>query len=58
MHKVCPLCHSDRVLADLFLILGKYKCMDCGYEGSVIFTMDDENYQKLLDEDSGGKESG
>lgn len=50
-HRVCPECHSDRMIVDLFLITGKYTCMDCGYEGAFIFTMDDENYMKLLIED-------
>ncbi len=52
MHRVCPQCHSDRMIVDLFLITGKYTCVDCGYEGAFIFTMDDENYQRLLDEDA------
>lgn len=51
MHKVCPLCHSDRVIGDLFLITGQYKCIDCGYEGAFIITMDDDNYRKLLEDD-------
>ncbi len=51
MHKVCPQCHSDRIIVDLFLITGKYTCMDCDYEGAFIFTMDDENYMKLLEGD-------
>lgn len=51
MHRICPQCHSDRMLTDLFLITGHYKCMDCGYEGAFIITMDDDNYERLLEED-------
>lgn len=51
MHRVCPQCHSDRILGDMFLITGHYKCIDCDYEGAFIITMDDDNYRKLLEED-------
>ncbi len=56
MHKVCPICHSDRMITDLFLITGQYSCIDCGYKGAFIFTMDDENYQRLLEEDQEDRE--
>lgn len=52
MHKVCPECHSDNIIGELFLITGQYKCMDCGYQGAFIITMDDENYAKLKEEDA------
>lgn len=51
MHKVCPQCHSDQIIGDLFLITGQYKCMNCGYQGAFIITMDDRNYEKLQRED-------
>lgn len=52
MHKVCPQCHSDKIIGDLFLITGQYKCMECGYQGAFIITMDDENFAKLQEEDA------
>lgn len=29
-------------------ITGKYRCLDCGYVGSVIFEFDDKNYERFL----------
>jgi len=35
----------------MFFITGVYKCLECGYTGSFIIEMDDENYRRFLEED-------
>lgn len=57
MHRVCPQCHSDRVLFDTFLITGHYKCIDCDYEGAFVITMEDMEYEQLLEADRREKEN-
>ncbi|GGM70769.1 hypothetical protein GCM10007108_06010 [Thermogymnomonas acidicola] len=57
IHKVCPVCHSDRVSGDFFFIMGTYRCQDCGYEGPFIIEMDDESYRSLLEDDRRGQKT-
>ena len=49
-HEVCPQCGSEHIDHDTVYITGKYKCLDCGYIGSVIFEFDDKNYERFLKE--------
>ena len=49
-HEVRPQCGSERIGHDTGYITGKYKCLDCGYVGSVIFEFDDKNYERFLKE--------
>jgi len=51
MHKVCPSCKSDEILATYFFVTGHYRCLNCGYEGAFIMEMNDYEYQKFLDID-------
>jgi transposase-like protein len=47
-HRVCPQCGSEHIDFDIGYITGKYRCLDCGYVGSVIFEFDDKNYEIFL----------
>ena len=49
-HEVCPQCGSEHIVHDTGYITGKYKCLDCGYIGSVILEFDDKNYERFLKE--------
>ena len=47
---VCPTCLGSRI--DLYLggYAGKiYRCLDCGYVGSIILEMELEEYMKILE---------
>ncbi|RLE89696.1 MAG: TFIIB-type zinc ribbon-containing protein [Thermoprotei archaeon] len=47
---VCPICLGSRI--DLYLggYAGKiYRCLDCGYVGSIILEMELEEYMKILE---------
>ncbi len=49
--KVCPVCGSTRIHYVAGMITGeKYHCEDCGYEGSLILEIDEEDYEKWLRE--------
>ncbi|MGC8645709.1 MAG: hypothetical protein ACP5UO_05555 [Thermoplasmata archaeon] len=50
IHRVCPQCGSEHIDFEIGYITGKYKCLDCGYVGSVIFEFDDKNYERFLKE--------
>ena len=56
MHKVCPMCHSDNVTGAMIMIMGQYKCLDCGYSGPFVMEMDDYAYEELLLDDARKKE--
>ncbi len=55
MHKVCPICHSDNVTGAMIMIMGQYKCLDCGYSGPFIMELDDQAYEDLLLDDENRK---
>jgi len=47
--KVCPMCGSTHIHYVAGMITGeKYKCEDCGYEGSLILEMDIEEYKRWM----------
>lgn len=52
MHLICPQCKSDSIIAGISFITGQYKCAECGYTGSFVIEMDDENYRKFLEENT------
>ena len=57
--KICPVCGSTRIHYVAGMITGeKYHCEDCGYEGSVILEIDEEDYEKWLKEMRKKKKSG
>ncbi len=47
--KICPVCGSTRIYYVAGMITGeKYRCEDCGYEGSLIMEIDEEEYEEYL----------
>ncbi len=49
--KICPICGSTHIHYVAGMITGeKYKCEDCGYIGSLIVEIDEEDYEKWLEE--------
>lgn len=46
------MCHSDNVTGAMIMIMGQYKCLDCGYSGPFVMEMDDDAYQELLLDDA------
>lgn len=44
---VCPVCGSTDVELDTAGITGKFYCKNCGYVGSFIIEMDENEYEKL-----------
>ncbi len=44
---VCPICFSKDIVVDAGGYTGKYKCKKCGYIGTFIIDMSEEDYEKL-----------
>jgi predicted nucleic acid-binding Zn ribbon protein len=40
----------------MIMIMGQYKCLDCGYSGPFVMEMDDDAYEELLLDDARKKE--
>ena len=39
--RLCPQCHSDRLVYASAMITGQvYHCLDCDYQGSLVFETD------------------
>ncbi|HDN73457.1 TFIIB-type zinc ribbon-containing protein [Archaeoglobales archaeon] len=53
---VCPICKSKEIELDAGGYTGKYHCKNCGYIGSLILEMSEEEYEKLREEVSGENE--
>ncbi|OYT33042.1 hypothetical protein B6U96_17825 [Archaeoglobales archaeon ex4484_92] len=53
---VCPICKSKEIELDAGGYTGKYHCKNCGYIGSLILEMSEEEYEKLKEEVSGENE--
>jgi len=46
--RVCPLCLSPRIVPYLGGICGQlYKCPDCGYVGSIVLVVEEEELKRL-----------
>ncbi len=52
---VCPICKSTEIVFDAGGYTGKYKCKKCGYIGSFIIEMSEEEYKNLIDRDRSKK---
>jgi transposase-like protein len=48
---ICPVCRSSDVEPDTGGYTGKYHCMKCGYIGSFIIEMDEEEFRKTRKEE-------
>ncbi len=47
--KVCPVCGSTRIFYYMGEMTGaKYQCNDCGYVGSLILEIDEDEYENWL----------
>ncbi|MCL4343155.1 MAG: hypothetical protein M1267_04830 [Candidatus Thermoplasmatota archaeon] len=55
MHLICPECRTDGVTGSWSFLTGQYRCSNCGYVGSFVIEMDDENYQKYREEQQDSK---
>ena len=56
MHRICPVCRKDTILAGSQFVYGSYVCANCGYSGGFFLEMDDDNYRIFQEEE--GDESG
>ncbi len=55
--KICPVCGSTHIHYVAGMVTGeKYKCEDCGYIGSLIVEIDEEDYERWLKELRGKKD--
>ena len=49
--KVCPICGSTRIYYVAGMITGeKYRCENCGYIGSLIVEVSEDEYEEFLRE--------
>ncbi|MGC8565744.1 MAG: hypothetical protein ACP5R0_05140 [Thermoplasmata archaeon] len=47
--QVCPVCGSTNIYYEAGMITGeKYRCNDCGYVGSFIIEIDENDYEEFL----------
>ena len=46
---VCPVCYSARIVSYMGGVMGQvYRCLDCGYVGSLVLEMSFDEYVELL----------
>ncbi len=49
--KICPMCGSTHIHYLAGMMTGEvFKCEDCGYIGSLIVEIDEEDYEEWLKE--------
>jgi uncharacterized Zn finger protein len=54
--KICPVCGSTRIHYVAGMVTGeKYKCENCGYVGSLILEIEEEDYETWVKELRGDK---
>ncbi len=51
VHRICPVCRKDTILAGSQFVYGSYVCANCGYSGGFFMEMDDDNYRIFLEEE-------
>ena len=46
---ICPECYSARIVSYMGGVIGQmYRCLDCGYVGSLVLEMSFDEYVELL----------